>query len=118
MSMPEKRFLEPGGQAGQSGEAISGVRLCSPEHGVFCDEAWAAIAKAIGLLPCESEVARRAVAGHGERQIARALGLSEKTVMNRVYARLGIHSRVELGTLACAAYRAWRDKSSPPNGCP
>jgi DNA-binding CsgD family transcriptional regulator len=119
MSVPEKRPPVSRGP-GHSGESVPGDGKCRPERGEFCDEAWAVIAKRRGLSPCESEVARRAVAGQGDRQIARALGLSAKTVptyMTRLYARLGIHCRVELTVLVCDAYHAWREESVPPTGC-
>jgi hypothetical protein len=98
-----------------------GVLPCSVEHGLFCDEAWAAIGKELGISPCLAEVARRVVAGQGDRQIAQALGLTWQTVQTytkRLYLALKIHSRVELATLICAAYRAWRAESAPPKGCP
>jgi hypothetical protein len=37
--------------------------------------------------------------------------------MKRLHAGLDIQCRVELATLACAAYRAWRAESPPPAGC-
>ncbi len=81
MSVPEKP--PPGSKGpGHSGEPVLGDGKCCPEHGVFCDEAWAAIAKRLGLPPRQAEVARGLVAGQGDRQIARALGISLPSVHN------------------------------------
>ena len=121
MSMPEKSLPESGKQPGRSGGAVPGVRMCCPEHGVFCDAAWAAISETHGFPPRQGEVARRVVAGQSGRQVARALGLSCETVqthMKRLYERLHMHCRIELGMQISAAYRAWRDESPPPTGCP
>ena len=52
------------------------------------------------LTPTESEVARLAASGMTNRQVADAMVLSPKTIdgaLTRVYAKLGIHSRAELG---------------------
>ena len=62
-----------------------------------------------------------AIAGHGDRQIARRLDLSLHTVqthIKRLHEKLTIQSRVELSTHIFAAYRAWRIDSHPPAGCP
>jgi DNA-binding CsgD family transcriptional regulator len=55
-----------------------------------------------GLTPVEERVARLAATGQTNREIASALFLSVKTVednLSRVYRKLGIHSRAQLGTL-------------------
>ena len=121
MSRPGNHSPKPDQRPGDSGGAVSGVLSCSVEHGLFCDEAWAAIGKRLGLSPRRVDVARRIVAGRGDRQVARELGLSWKSVRTytkRLYVALNIHSRVELATLVCAAYRAWRAECpSPPAGC-
>ena len=52
------------------------------------------------LTPTEWEVARLAGSGMSNRQVADAMVLSPKTIdgaLTRVYAKLGIHSRAELG---------------------
>jgi DNA-binding CsgD family transcriptional regulator len=52
------------------------------------------------LTATELRVAERAAAGITNREIARAVFMSEKTVeahISRVYRKLGIHSRAELG---------------------
>jgi DNA-binding CsgD family transcriptional regulator len=52
-----------------------------------------------GLSPAEGEVARLAVAGYGNEEIARARGRAVRTVANQlasVYRKLGVGSRVEL----------------------
>lgn len=62
------------------------------------------------LSPREQEIARLAADGQSNRQIAATLFLSEKTVENnlsRIYAKLGVRSRVEL-----AARREQLGKSS------
>ena len=120
MSASEKGPSESGRGPGHSGEPVPGDGKCRPEHGEFCDEAWAAIVKRLGLPPRQAEVARRAAAGQGDRQIARALGLSCKTVetyMKRLYERLHAHCRAELAMQIAATYRAWRSESPPPRAC-
>jgi DNA-binding CsgD family transcriptional regulator len=52
------------------------------------------------LTPTEESVARLAASGQTNQQVAKALFLSPKTVeahLSRVYAKLGIRSRAELG---------------------
>jgi DNA-binding NarL/FixJ family response regulator len=52
------------------------------------------------LTATELRVAELAAAGITNREIARAVFMSEKTVeahMSRIYRKLGIHSRAELG---------------------
>ncbi len=108
-------------RARYSQAADSRVVLCYVEHGVFCDAAWAATCHILGVSPRQGQVARCLVAGQTDKQIAAALGLSWGTVqthLRRLYKKLGIESRTELTTLVCAAYRAWRNESPPPPGCP
>jgi DNA-binding CsgD family transcriptional regulator len=53
-----------------------------------------------GLTPTEERVAELAAAGRTNREVAQALFISPKTVeanLTRVYRKLGIHSRAELG---------------------
>ena len=121
MSASEKGPSESGRGPGHSGEPVPGDGKCSPEHGVFCDEAWAAITKRLGLPPRQAEVARCVVAGQDNKEIARVLVLSRETVhtyVHRLFARLDIQSRVELTTLAWDAYHAWCRDSRPPQRCP
>lgn len=89
--------------------------------GSFAGEAWAAIAKNLGVSPRQLDVARSVVAGQGDKEIATGLGLSwgaVQTHLKRLYKRLNIRGRVALATRVCAAYRAWRAESPPPTGCP
>jgi DNA-binding CsgD family transcriptional regulator len=75
-------------------------------------EGWARLARAEGarsgsrtvgvdeLTATEHEVARLAAGGMTNRQVAGAMVISPKTVdgaLTRVYAKLDIHSRAELG---------------------
>jgi DNA-binding CsgD family transcriptional regulator len=71
-----------------------------------------------GLTETERRVAELAAAGHTNRQVAAALFISPKTVeanLARVYAKLGIRSRAELGSrigLAPSTTHRQTDKSS------
>ena len=52
------------------------------------------------LTPTEEEIAKLAATGLTARQIAERAFLSRKTVqrnLERVYVKLGVHSRAELG---------------------
>jgi DNA-binding CsgD family transcriptional regulator len=56
-----------------------------------------------GLTPSEERIAGMAAAGLTNREVARRLSISPKTVeanLARVYLKLGIHSRAELGAAA------------------
>ena len=120
MSESEKGLSESGREPGHSGEPVPGDGRCCPERGRFCDEAWAAISQTLGFSPRLGQVARGLVAGQGERQVARVLGLSCKTVdthVKHLYERLDVHCRIELGMKVSATYHAWRGKSPPPKGC-
>ena len=65
------------------------------------------------LTPTEARVAELAASGHTNREVAALLFISAKTVeanLARVYRKLGIHSRAELGrTMAQAS-----SKGNPP----
>jgi DNA-binding NarL/FixJ family response regulator len=53
-----------------------------------------------GLTPSEQRVAELAASGMTNRDVAAALFISPKTVevnLSRIYRKLGIHSRAELG---------------------
>jgi DNA-binding NarL/FixJ family response regulator len=55
-----------------------------------------------GLTPAEQQVAELAASGMKNRDVAAALFISPKTVeanLARIYRKLGIHSRAELGRL-------------------
>jgi DNA-binding CsgD family transcriptional regulator len=59
----------------------------------------AVICDAYGLTPREREVARLAVAGHANKDIAQMLWLSQWTVqdhLKKVFEKLAVHSRAEL----------------------
>jgi len=121
MSASEKGLSESGRGPGHSGESVSGDGQCCPKHGRFCDEAWAAISQTLGLPPRQGEVARGVVAGQDNKEIARVLGLARETVhtyVHRLFARLGIQSRVELNSLAWDAYHAWCGDWRAPQRCP
>lgn len=59
-----------------------------------------------GLTPVEERIARLAAAGRTNREIASALFISVKTVednLSRIYRKLGIRSRAQLGSLIARA---------------
>lgn len=65
---------------------------------------------ALGLSKRESEVMELIATGHSNGEIAQRLFLSEKTVknhVNRIYAKLGVESRVR-------AICRWRGEADPP----
>lgn len=54
------------------------------------------------LTATETQVAQLSAFGHTNREVAASLGISPKTVevnLSRIYHKLGIHSRAELGAL-------------------
>ena len=121
MPVPVERSRESEGRRKRAGPRAPPEPSCSAEHGVFCREAWGAIAKNLGLSPRQVDVARCVVAGRGDKETAAGLALSWDTVqthLKRLYQKLNIRSRVELATRVCAAYHAWRVESPPPTGCP
>lgn len=64
---------------------------------------------AMGLSKRETEVMDLIATGHSNGEIAQRLFLSEKTVknhVNRIYAKLGVESRVR-------AIRRWRGEPEP-----
>lgn len=68
------------------------------------------------LTPTEQRVAELAASGLTNRQVAEALFVSPKTVeanLARVYRKLGIRSRAELGARIGGATRAFGGQSSP-----
>lgn len=68
------------------------------------------------LTPREEEVVRLVAQGHGNREIAQLLGLTENTVKNhlfRIFEKLGLSSRVEVVLWAVA-----RENELPPGPLP
>jgi DNA-binding CsgD family transcriptional regulator len=98
-------------------EAALLASSCLAALGIFDDlgtPLWAARARSelertggklrgtVGLTPSEQRVAELAAAGMTNRDMAAALFISPKTVeanLSRVYRKLGIHSRAELGAV-------------------
>ena len=69
------------------------------------------------LTATEEEVARLAASGMTNRQVADAVVLSPKSiegVLSRVYGKLGIHSRAELGAHMQQRDRTATDSGNPP----
>jgi DNA-binding CsgD family transcriptional regulator len=59
-----------------------------------------------GLTPAESRTAQLVARGHTNREVARALFVSEKAVeghLTRVYRKLGVRSRAELAVRLASA---------------
>ena len=77
-----------------------------------------------GLSPSEDRVAQLAACGMTNRDVAAALFISPKTVeanLGRIYHKLGIHSRAELGRLVGQSERyegAGRGPGSEARGGP
>jgi DNA-binding CsgD family transcriptional regulator len=120
MSASEKGPSESGREPGHSGEPIPGDGKCCPEHGVFCDEAWAGIAEKLGLSARQVAILRRILADQSEEEIAQALALSRDTVhthMQRLHQKLHAHSRLQLATAVFGPCLVWHFESPPPSGC-
>jgi DNA-binding CsgD family transcriptional regulator len=84
---------------------------------LFCEEAWERIANKLGLSARQKMVARSVVADRSDDDIAAILSLSLSTVkthMERLHAKLDVHSRVQFVRRIVAAYLAWRAELPPP----
>ena len=60
-------------------------------------------AKKFGLTPRQLQIVAAVVAGHGNRDIARQLSISEDTVkhhLTQIFARTGVANRLELAIFA------------------
>jgi DNA-binding CsgD family transcriptional regulator len=93
------------------------VLQCFGAQELFCEEAWAGTANELELSARQVMVARCVVADRTDDDIAATLGLSASTVkthMERLHAKLDVHSRVQLVRRIVAAYLAWRAESPPP----
>jgi len=113
-SQPSREF--PGRCERRRMPGLQGSSCCGAPD-LFCDEAWVGIADELGLSARQALVARHVVADRGDDDIAAALGLSSSTVkthMERLHAKLDVHSRVQLVRRIVAAYIAWRDELPPP----
>jgi DNA-binding NarL/FixJ family response regulator len=121
MSLPSEQSGELQGHDERPETPARRAPSCSVGHGHFCDAAWKGIADKLGLSPRQVAVCRGVLIGHGDKQIARKLGVSLRTVQThvlRLHEKLEIQNRVELATRVFAAYHAWRTESHPPAGCP
>jgi DNA-binding CsgD family transcriptional regulator len=100
--------------AGVSQVPAPKVPPCGDGDGFLSNKAWAGIANKLGLSPREAEIARCLVAGEGDKEIARRLDVSPRTVqthLERLRAKLGTENRVDLVTRVFAAHDEWRSES-------
>lgn len=113
---------EPHGLNGRSELGLlRDSRLCSDGYDLFCDEAWAGIAKRLRLSSRQVEVVRRVLADQNDEEIASSLGLERATVrthMERLHEKLGTCNRLQLATRIILTYRTWCIEAPPPRGCP
>ena len=78
-------------------DLLQALRRHSPPKGV------AEVPRAFGLTPRELEIVRAVVAAYGNREIAEALAISEKTVkhhLTHIFDKVGVSSRLELALFA------------------
>lgn len=81
------------------------------EGPVRTDDDVRALLESIPLTPRERDVVGRLVAGASTREIASATGLTVSTIntyMKRIFAKLGVHSRVELLARVTRTHGAYR----------
>ena len=105
---------------------LTGVRNAAGTNGVhdthcyFCQPAWEAISQRLDFTDQESKIVRHVTLDEGDRKAGKALGLSVSTMrtyLARVYARLGVHSRMALMKLLCREHQNWLYGKDPPEGC-
>jgi DNA-binding CsgD family transcriptional regulator len=116
--MSREHLREIGGSRGDGSAAA--VPPCCIADGRFCQEAWAAVVRQLGLSARQAEVAQYVVEDESDHRIARLLCLSDSTVqthMERLHEKLDVHSRADLVKRVYAAYVTWRAQSPPPAGC-
>ncbi|MDQ3035283.1 MAG: helix-turn-helix transcriptional regulator [Myxococcota bacterium] len=73
------------------------------------------------LTPRERDVVGRLVSGHSTREIAQSTGLTVATVntyLKRIFAKLGVHSRVELLARVTGTRNAFPLSTSPSPRAP
>ena len=96
-------------------DAVSGRLLCSPEiaagimRGLFLRGGQGAAPRAVELTLRESQVAELVSRGLSNKEIARALDLSESTVKHHVHSilgKIGVPSRFQL--VRDARQQAWQ----------
>ena len=78
-------------------DLLQALRRHSPPKGV------AEVPRAFGLTPRELQIVRAVVAAYGNREIAEALAISEKTVkhhLTNIFDKVGVSSRLELALFA------------------
>ena len=81
------------------------------------DAEWAMIAGQLGFSPRELQIVRHVMDDAKELTIARRLGISIHTVhahLKRVYAKLGVSSRVELILRIFREYVAYARRGNTP----
>src|SRR5262245_57681320 len=94
---------------------VLGLALCffgDPSMDLPFDRSiWPAVVRELEFCPQQAKVVELLMQGMGDRQIALSLDLSESTVrtyLGRIFARLGIQSRIELILRVVAV--AWRHR--------
>lgn len=89
--------------------------------GFFSEEAWAGIARKLGLSPRQTQIVKCILADFKDQQIARRLDISPHTVqthIKRLHEKLAIRSRTGLVTYIYQAHHDWQAEHDPPAGCP
>ena len=78
-------------------DLLQALRSHSPSKGA------AEVPRAFGLTPRELQIVRAVIAAYGNREIAEALAISEKTVkhhLTNIFDKVGVSSRLELALFA------------------
>lgn len=85
------------------------------------EEQWKAVGKELLLSSRELPIVRAILSGHKEASIAGMLDISPYTVhshVNRLYKKLGVHSRCDLAVHVMNTCLSLGARSDPPRGVP
>ena len=91
-----------------------------PHCTFLCREAWQAIVSALRLSTRQAEVARCALEGKSQKEIAKALRLSIPTIhrhLTRLYEKLAVSSHAELVARLFREHNDFLQRWGPPTGC-
>lgn len=104
----------------KSSESAPIARAACADTCSFCESAWAGVSKALHLSIREVEILQCLMLGDDERDVAAFLQISVHTVgthLERLHAKLGVHTRTSLMVRLFDAHLDWLREASPPPGC-
>ncbi len=90
-----------------------------PSGKIFSDGEWLELIRELALPPRQVDIVKQIFCGHGDKQIARNLGITVPTVrthLSRIFAKQNVSDRTELVLCLVGHFRARCPRDTCPRG--